>query len=324
MKYLILILILSCSVFDTDGNLRGVAAEQNSKDSIKKHPKYKEALNSLVEDMQPLITIVSTPRWIFNYNEYIDEEQYNAEVKKGGGGVSPKSKSFIETGKYQAKSFFRTHEFPSGGLAGNGMYFFIDPDYLAGRYTNSEYPLGTLLKLPEGTKVFSSQVTKFLSEKTVSLLMEVLEVTMAKSGYQKTSFEHLLSSARGKDAEIIYDAVKKCKIDLFTYKYEYSRFLGISGTSHNTAFVLINEKILNKKNVVIYDKHSLSKYPNVKEIQVLKKMANVSSDTDGNLRSYFWRDEEFGAPVSDDEIQGIKDKYLFKKEELIELKGRYQ
>ncbi len=279
---------------------------------------YQQTLNSLVKDMSSLIRVIKEPRWIFNYNANINVDQYNEEIEKGDGTLSPDNKSFLETGRSQARTFFKSHTF-SAGMAGNGLYFFIDPVQQIRHYSNRTYPLGTLLKLPKGTRIFSRHVRNFLSKHTVSLINKLVDKGYLKVE-QRYNFNALMDHLYGEPMILIYDAIRKSKIDLFSYQYSDSGFLNIDSSRHDTAFVLINEDLLSKKNSVIYAKSSFAEKLNNKDIKVLDKIGR--SDAGASLGDRFNISQRTGERTSNEEIGKIIKNYFFKREELKVLKGK--
>jgi len=277
-------------------------------------PFYKQAYESLKKDLLHHVRETPSERWVFNYNDRVNKQQYKEETLKNDGGLSIDNQSFIETGRFQARSFFKSYS--SGGNCGNGLYFFIDPLQLARGYTDT-IPIGTVLKIPQGTRYYEGNKAYFLSDSTYELFRKIDQNSSLSSHYSVVS---LLTSSKI-ISHLIYDAIKELKIDLFTYKYSDSDFLNIDGGKFNTAFVLINEELLNKKNVLIIDRHSYEKYSGNEMVKTLKKIAN--SGVSSSFHQLFFGGDypDKDNQTSDKELIEIKNKYFFKKEELKPIKA---
>ncbi len=296
--------------------------EEVSLKNIKGDKAYKEAVQSLINDLKPHVRTTARPRWLFNYNYSINGNQYNTEREKDGS-LSLQNKSFYETARYQAQSFFESHKRMYGN-SGNGLYFYIDPFELASSYTDLSRPVGTWLELPSKSNYIRSDQS-YISKSTWDKIRDYVSWGYPESLYQL--LDKLKDSERLKN--IVYDTIKILKIDLLNYSYRNPDFLeSFESKRNNTAkdfttdaFVLINENLINTKTTIIFDNETFKRYKNNKKVRKLSAVIE-SNFAEGsrnafkrifNLESHYKKESQ---EKIDNEAEKIIKKYFFKPEEL--------
>ncbi len=294
-------LLFNCTSSSTFHHSRVIAKDNSA---------YQEALASLKKDMQVLMIQTSRERWVFNYNKRINKSQYMKETLKDGGGLSPNNHFFIEGAKSQARKFFNYDSTSTHPIAASGLYFYIEPVRLVEDFTDWKIPVGTILKIPKGINLYPISKKGFLSQNTISLFNSLGYYSLS----EKYDLPMLINDLSAKDIQIVYDAIKDLKIGLGLYPYYDSGFLELEADTYNTALILLDDQLLTKENTTIYDKHSLSQYPEDKNIQVLKKIAY--SELGSLFEEIFWPRDDKSEMTDPRDLQRIIDKYLFNKSEL--------
>jgi|GEM_PF-4828676 len=260
-KYFLLLIFFSSTI-----NAQDISAQIKS---LKKTFLYKHTLKVLTEDLSVLVKETSKDAYLFHYRDAHKNESSSKDQKP----LSLHDRSYLRSSRNVVNHFYKSHETLFSLVAGNGLYFYIDPFESSG-YSNPDNPILLMQVIPSKTKFLSYHATNFLSLGTFNLLK-----SMCEDGCEQIKKEdHPFSVLKKLDEHvrvIFYDAFKKLDVKLLGYSFTFSNFLKIprkgirDNRSYNSAFVMIDDSLISRKNSFIIDKFTLTKFYKNKDIQNL-------------------------------------------------------